>query len=158
VKSHGELYVHLVWATWDRRPVLAADVRPVLWRAISEQAHRVGANALAVGGIEDHVHVLARYPARMAVSDLARHLKGASSWFARTTLRLGCDETGFRWQGAYGAFSVSRRGLEPVAAYIANQEHHHRTGTLIRPLERAAEDEPAKAGLVPRPAPGFIPG
>jgi hypothetical protein len=32
----------------------------------------------------------------------------------------------FFWQSGYGAFSVSESNVEPVRAYIATQEEHHR--------------------------------
>ena len=31
----------------------------------------------------------------------------------------------FAWQSGYGAFSVSRSGVDEVQAYITNQEAHH---------------------------------
>jgi hypothetical protein len=31
----------------------------------------------------------------------------------------------FKWQGAYGAFTVGRRNLDQAADYIRNQEMHH---------------------------------
>jgi len=142
MRSHAELYVHLVWATWDRAPWLVPEARPAVYRCISEQARRLEAEVIAVGGVADHVHVLARFPARIAVSDLVKNLKGASSRHANADLHLARP---FRWQGAYGAFSVSRRSLGPVEAYIANQERHHADGTLIRVLElTAAAPEPTR--------------
>jgi putative transposase len=154
MRSHAELYVHLVWATWDRTPWLAREVRPAVYRSISEQARRMEAEVLAVGGTADHVHALVRYPARISVADLAMHLKGVSSRFATADLKLADP---FRWQGSYGAFSLSRRGIERVRAYIADQERHHAEGTLMHALELSAVQEPAKAGLVPMAAPAFRP-
>jgi len=37
---------------------------------------------------------------------------------------------GFKWQGAYGAFSVSPDAAPFVARYIALQKQHHAKGTL----------------------------
>jgi putative transposase len=155
MRSHAELYVHVVWATWDRTPWMVPGVRPAIYRCISEQARKLEAEVIGIGGVADHVHVLVRFPARVSVAELARQLKGASSRYANADLRLA---TPFRWQGTYGAFSVSRRGIEKVRAYIADQERHHHEGTLIPLLElTSAHEEPAQAGLVPEAAPGFQP-
>jgi putative transposase len=135
MRSHSELYVHLVWATWDRIPWLVPGAREKIYACIEADARKWEAEVLAIGGVEDHVHVMARYPARISVAELARNLKGASSHYANADLRLADP---FRWQGTYGAFSLSRRALGPVEAYIANQEEHHRCGTLLRPLESTA--------------------
>jgi putative transposase len=154
MRSHSELYVHLVWATWDRTPWLVAEVRPAVYRCISEQARKLEAEALAIGGIADHVHALVRYPARISVAELAMHLKGAPSRFATADLHVADP---FRRQGSYGAFSVSRRGIPKVRAYIADQERHHADGTVIHALELTTAPEPAKAGLVSTAAPAFRP-
>ena len=36
----------------------------------------------------------------------------------------------FAWQTGFGAFSVSRRDVESVTNYIANQEEHHHRKTF----------------------------
>jgi putative transposase len=133
MRSHSELYVHLVWTTWERTPWLTAPVRGDVFSSIRSQALKVDAEVLAIGGVEDHVHVLARFPARVSIAELVGQLKGASSHFANKVLHLGAP---FRWQGTYGAFSVSRRGLPTVSAYVMNQEQHHRARTLLPVLER----------------------
>ena len=42
---------------------------------------------------------------------------------------------GFRWQGYYGAFSVSRGHLPKVKRYILNQKTHHANGELWESAE-----------------------
>jgi hypothetical protein len=37
---------------------------------------------------------------------------------------------GFRWQGGYGAFSVSPSHIDNLKRYIANQEAHHQHETF----------------------------
>lgn len=83
--------------------------------------------ALAVGGIEDHVHVLLSLPATMPLSKAVQLLKGGSSKWIHDTFPMHRD---FAWQEGYGAFSVSISGVEETKDYIANQEVHHRTKTF----------------------------
>jgi len=132
-RSHSELYLHLAWATWGRFPLITPELRPRLYANLAYQAREVGADVFAVGGVEDHVHVLVRFPTTISVADFARQLKGASSHFVTQVLRSADP---FKWQGGYGAFTLSRRGIPTTREYILNQEEHHRTGTLIRALER----------------------
>ena len=79
-------------------------------------------------------------PVTISIADLVSRLKGGSSHFVTHVLR---HPEFFRWQGGYGAFSVSRRGVSAVRAYVLNQEQHHRDGTLIPRLERTHAEEPA---------------
>lgn len=70
------------------------------------------------------------------LAELVRRAKGASSHLV--TRVIGRPEP-FRWQGGYGAFTVSKRGTGFVREYVLNQERHHREGTLWESLERTED-------------------
>ncbi len=105
-------------------------------RALGAECARLNAEVLAIGGVEDHVHLLLRLPATLSLSELLKQLKGTSAHLVTHQLAPGAF---FKWQGGYAAFSVSPRHLRQVADYIANQRHHHRTDTLLPALEPDAE-------------------
>ena len=130
------VFVHLVWATWDRLPFLSAEIAPAVYRAIGAKCQELKAEVIAIGGVEDHVHLLVRLPATLTVADLAKHVKGASAHLVNAQLGV---ERPFRWQGSYSAFSVDPDRLDRVVTYIAHQHEHHRTGTLYTPWEPTAE-------------------
>ncbi|MGN6362718.1 MAG: IS200/IS605 family transposase [Thermomicrobiales bacterium] len=134
-QAHIGVFVHLIWSTWDRLPFLTIQTRPQVWRAIGAKCVELGAEVIAIGGIEDHVHLLVRLPATLAVADLVKHVKGASSHLVNFQLPDGGT---FRWQGAYAAFSVGPRDLRQVIDYIARQAEHHATETLIAEWELAS--------------------
>ena len=151
-----QLYFHLVWATWDRLPLLTNIVRPVAYDALQAECRAVEVDLVAIGGMEDHVHLLVRTPATMAVSRLVQQLKGASSHLINHEVR---KDFAFKWQGGYGAFTVSKRAVRQVRAYILDQEEHHRYGTVHAGCEPAPAPPPvvqpnigaesAKADFVP---------
>ena len=130
--SRVEVFVHLVWATWDRLPLLPVGVRERVYSCLRAECERMGGNSLAVGGTDDHVHILAQVPATMAVSNFVKQVKGASSHLVNYEMRAPFT---FKWQGGYGAFSVSRRSLPLVRDYILRQEDHHRNGTIHPAIE-----------------------
>jgi putative transposase len=37
----------------------------------------------------------------------------------------------FKWQGSYGALTVSKGGVDDLCEYIDRQEEHHRRKSLI---------------------------
>jgi REP element-mobilizing transposase RayT len=125
--SHAELYVHVVWATKERAPVLSRKLLFLLSEQSTATARKLGAAVLAFGGTSDHVHVLLRYRPDLTVSDLLRKLKSALTRTIRRDVRSLPD---FSWQTGYGAFSVSTSDLDRVVAYIASQEQHHQAGTV----------------------------
>ncbi|HET6762793.1 MAG TPA: IS200/IS605 family transposase [Longimicrobiaceae bacterium] len=130
---YTQLYLHLVWATWDRWPLITPEVRDVVYSAIQAQATRIGAEIIAIGGVADHVHVITRFPTTITIADLVRMLKGATSHLIANEVHPG--ET-FKWQGGYGAFTLSKRAIPQARAYVLNQERHHHFGTLHAELEQ----------------------
>jgi len=135
-----EVFVHFVWSTWDRLPLIRAHDERRLWGAIRATLEGIGCEVLAVGGVADHVHVLARVPATFALSEVVRRAKGASSHFMNQEIAVGTE---FRWQGGYGAFSVSRGEVPRVASYILAQAEHHGEEGIdlnLELVEDAADD------------------
>jgi REP element-mobilizing transposase RayT len=132
------VFVHLVWATWDRLPLLTGAIQRPVYRAIAAKCRELKADVVAVGGVEDHVHLLVQLPATLSVADLMSHVKGATSHLV--THQLTPDRF-FKWQGAYGAFSVGHAQVASLVAYIANQADHHAAASLIPEWELPSEGE-----------------
>ncbi len=82
---------------------------------------------LEIGGIPDHVHLLACFKADTAVADMLRRIKAnTSGWLNRRPEA----RTRFGWQKGYAAFSVSESQAGRVCRYIRNQPEHHRRKTF----------------------------
>jgi putative transposase len=78
--------------------------------------------ALAVGGIEDHLHILLSLPSTFPIADAMREIKSVSSRW----MHENCGVEAFEWQEGYGAFSIGAAQIESTLAYISHQERHHR--------------------------------
>ena len=117
-----QLYVHCVWATWDRLPLITPDIQEVIYASIIEQCHQLGGTVIAIGGIEEHIHLLTGIPPTLSVSDLVKNIKGSSSHLITHKIKP-CEF--FKWQGSYGAFTVSYNDIGTVANYVRNQPFHH---------------------------------
>jgi putative transposase len=133
---YTQLYLHLVWATWDRLPLVRPEFRQAIYGCIQDQLRKHRCEVIAIGGIEDHVHVLTHFPTTATIATIVKHAKGASSNLMTQHLRRG---EFFKWQGYYGAFTLAKRDVPQVRGYVLNQEEHHRTGRLSRELERVGE-------------------
>lgn len=71
----------------------------------------------------EHVHALIDLPTSKSIEEVVKLLKGSSSHDINEQRIL---RGRFSWGRGYGAFSVSHSDVGRVAAYIANQEKHHR--------------------------------
>ncbi len=127
-QSYTNLIYHIVFSTKMRQPIIKNDVRPRLYDYIGGTIHKQGGISLAIGGMEDHVHILAKLKPNKAVSDILRDLKAnASGWMHDVFPEV----EGFSWQKGYGAFTVSASQIETIKHYILNQaEHHRKHGTF----------------------------
>jgi putative transposase len=137
------IYIHIVWTTWDRLPLITAPVQILAYRAIGAKCQELKTEVVALGGIEDHVHLLIHLHASLSVADLVRHVKGASS---HLVTHERTDIPFFKWQGSYGAVSVSPADLPRISQYVANQRDHHDRQTLIPEWEYPLENAGTGAG------------
>ena len=131
------LYLHLVWATWDRLLLITPDIERRLHRNIESETQKQGCTVLALNGTEDHVHLLVSFPTTNTIADLVKQVKGVSSHVVNETLQPASQ---FKWQGSYGAFTVSRWDVDKIIEYIKRQKEHHTTGELVQEFEEAFEE------------------
>ena len=123
-----ELFVHLVWSTFDRARLVGPLVESDVWAAIGREARRSNCKAIEIGGTDDHVHSLVAMHPSTSVAELVKRMKGASS---HMMTHVAAPERAFKWQEGYGAFSVSKANVDVVAAYIRGQRAHHASGRLV---------------------------
>ena len=83
--------------------------------------------AYAIGGTEDHIHILLSLPATISSSRAIQLIKSGSSKWIHETFP---DKSDFGWQTGYAAFSVGKSTRERVIQYIQNQEEHHKMVTF----------------------------
>ena len=115
--------------------MITSDIQEAVYAAIIGECQQLKCTVIALGGIEDHVHLLISFPPTLAVSNLIKKVKGSSSHLVTHEIKPG---EFFKWQGSYGAFSVSHDNLDQVANYIRNQPLHHRQKSIIYTWELMA--------------------
>jgi putative transposase len=119
--TYSDNLVHVVFSTAERLKYGAEKMHRVR-EYMGGIARENGFSAVAVGGAEDHAHVLLQLPTTITTAKAAQLIKGGSSkWFNKEY-----PGSGFSWQQGFSVFSVSRSQLERVVAYIAGQAEHHR--------------------------------
>jgi REP element-mobilizing transposase RayT len=141
--SYWRLYYHFVWATKKRLPLITLEVETILFGYLIGKAHDMRAIVHAVGGIEDHVHLVTSVRPSVALSDFAARLKGSSSHHLNEILK-----DAFAWQAGYGVVSFGEKQLEWVVRYVNNQKQHHAELTTAAKLEEVAVDSDGPAPTV----------
>lgn len=116
-------YVHLVFSTKYRQPFIDKAIRPELYAYIGGICKSLECHPLAIGGVEDHIHILCNLSKKLPLYKLLEVAKSNSSRWIKTK---GKAYQNFYWQNGYGAFSVNPAQVHIVKKYIANQEEHHK--------------------------------
>lgn len=128
-----QLFYHLVWSTKNREPLLTPQVEPIIHNFLRTKAIGLGATVFALNGIDDHVHVVASIPPRIAVAKFVGQIKAVAS--TKFNNRYP-DHPSFFWQEEYGAFSFDGKRLPNYIAYVERQKEHHAKQRTIPILER----------------------
>ena len=137
--TYLSLHYHVIFATKDRRPMIADEWRDRLHTYLGGLAKKLNGFPQGVGGVADHVHALIGLPGTIAISDFVRDFKKRSSVWIHE--ELGVQP--FQWQTGFAAFTVGANARGGVKTYIANQEEHHRVKSSSEELRELL----AKAGL-----------
>ena len=119
--------MHVVFSTKERRPLITSDLRVRLEPYLNGIAEKNNMRALAVGGIEDHMHILLSLPSTMAIARAVQLIKGNSSKWIHEEFP---KQKEFEWQEGYGAFSIGVSGIAATTAYLERQAEHHRKKTF----------------------------
>jgi REP element-mobilizing transposase RayT len=121
-QSLAMVYVHAVFSTKNREPLLLDEWRDEAFRVLGGTANNLGCQSLVVGGMPDHVHMLFQLGRTIALADAVGKIKSTSSLWVNQS---GIITAKFSWQAGYAAFSVSQSNVEAVRAYIQNQAKRH---------------------------------
>ena len=120
--TFSNLSVHVVFSTKDRIPVMTKNVRKQLFPYLGGIVRGLDGTVIAIGGMPDHAHLVARLPTMMCVAEFVGEVKANSSRWMNERATNGK----FGWQNGYGAFSISQSVVSSVAQYVRNQDRHHR--------------------------------
>ncbi len=127
-QSFSAVFLHLIFSTKNRAPFLRdPELRRDTHSYLGGISKDLDCPPVIIGGVEDHVHILARHGRGISQSDWVKEAKRASSiWIKRQDSALAT----FAWQSGFGIFSVSASNVDAVETYIATQEEHHRKTTF----------------------------
>ena len=122
------VWIHYVWSTKNREPILIDKFRYPLFEHIRENALVKKIYLDRINGYHDHVHCLLLLGSGQTIEKMAQLIKGESSYWFNNKSSLNANK--LEWQDEYWAVSVGESQLGSVRAYIDNQLAHHRKKTF----------------------------
>ena len=119
--SYVSSHFHIVFSTKNRERTISEKFQPKLWAYMAGIATNHGMHALAIGGMDDHIHALLSLPAIMSI---AKSIRCSSPTLRDGSMKDAQPASNGRKE--YFACSVSRSQISKVMKYIANQRQHHK--------------------------------
>jgi putative transposase len=123
--THTNLHYHIVFSTKERLPLIKNEWENRFHSYLGGIVNTLEGVPLAIGGINNHIHLLVGLKSSHRLDYFVRDLKADSSAFVHRELKEK-----FEWQKGYGAFTVSPSAVESVRKYVLNQKEHHRQKTF----------------------------
>ena len=135
---YHEMYFHVNWHCHGNHGLITPGVEPLLYEAIRDYCHRYhGVSLLAVGGTQNHIHMVIQAEPAVCLSDLVGKVKGFSSH--EINQKVGAKT--LQWQKGYGIETFAKRNLAAMTRYVERQKEHHARGTVNETLERSGGGE-----------------
>ena len=120
-QSLTQLYSHTIFTTKNRHPFINQNIKFQLYYYIIGILNSHNSPPMAIGGTEDHIHILHRLSKKHPPCKTIEKSKTQSSHWMKSKGIIN-----FYWQGGYGSFSVSPERIQIIKNYIINQEEHHK--------------------------------
>lgn len=125
--SFIKIYIHLVWSTYQRQPLLnLKELRLNVWKHIKENSLEKDFFIDTINGYSDYCHCLISLSSNQNIEKIVQLIKGQSSfWINKNEI----TNTKFQWQKEYFAVSIFESMIDKVRNYIKNQELRHQNKT-----------------------------
>jgi putative transposase len=121
--TYTQIIYQIVYSTRGNTDTLTAPNRPELFKYMWGIIKEKKCHPYMINGVENHLHIVTHLHPSVALADLVKDLKMASSYFINQK-SLFKNFNG--WQEGYGAFTYSIREKEKIINYVKNQEEHHK--------------------------------
>lgn len=123
MSTYTQILYQIVFSTKQREKVLEKENRERLFKYIWGVLNKNKCHLYRVNGVEDHLHIVTHLHPSVALADLIKDIKLASSGYIKEN---GLFKDFNSWQEGYGAFTYSVKEKDKLIAYVMNQEEHHK--------------------------------
>ena len=120
MSTYTQILYQIVYSTKYREKTLEAENRKELYKYIWGILNNNKCYLYQIGGIEDHIHIITHLHPSVALADLVKDIKLASSDYIKNK-KLFPNFNG--WQDGYAAFTYSIEAKENFISYVKKKEN-----------------------------------
>lgn len=130
--SQIRLFYHIVFVTKHRKDVISEQYERLLFKYIYTVCLERDVTLIRINGTPCHIHILARVPPTICISDFVRDVKRSTSLMLKRTPGFEHFEG---WAREYSCDTVSFHQVDKIKTYIINQKQHHRAVDIVDELK-----------------------
>ena len=118
MSTYTQIYYHIVFGTKNRTSCLRKDNRDNLFKYIWGVLRNKECHLYRINGVGDHLHIFTHVHPSIALADLIKDIKLASSeWIKKEKIFPFFPG----WQEGYTAFTASYKDKDRIIEYVKNQ-------------------------------------
>ena len=122
MSSYRQILYHVIFETKNRGKTINPKFKRELYKYIWGIIKNRRCVLYQINGVSDHIHILTDLHPSIALADLIKDIKVASSLWMKAS---GMFPDFIGWSQGYGAFTYAYRNKKIITNYIKNQEQHH---------------------------------
>ena len=126
---------HVVISTKNRKMTITENHKRELYKYIYSIIEANNCQLLRMNGIADHIHFLIQLHPSVALSNLIRDIKRASSMWLKENPAFPKFNG---WAKEYAAFTCANKDKEVIINYIKGQEEHHKGLSFLDEIKAVA--------------------
>lgn len=134
MSTYTQILYQIVYSSKNQKRSLLKENRQDLFKYMWGILQNNKCHLYRLNGVEDHLHIITHLHSSVALSNLVKDLKLASTEFIKSN-NLFPQFNG--WQNGYSAFTYSIDSKNSLVEYVKNQEEHHKNVTFkaeLKPL------------------------
>lgn len=127
MSTYTQIIYQIVFSTHSRERTLLENNSVELYKYIAGILKNKKCHLYRINGVEDHIHIVTHIHPAVALANLVKDIKLASSEWIKNN-KIFPSFSG--WQDGYGAFTYSIKEKNRLIEYVKNQKEHHAIKTF----------------------------
>jgi len=122
MSTYTQILYQIVFSTHSRERTLTEHNQAELYKYATGILKNKKCHLYRINGVEDHIHIVTHIHPTVALANLLKDIKLASSAWIKDN-KIFPYFNG--WQDGYGAFTYSIKEKDRLIEYVKNQKEHH---------------------------------
>ncbi|MFA4853485.1 MAG: IS200/IS605 family transposase [Bacteroidales bacterium] len=125
--TYTQIIYQIIFSTKSHERTITESKRNDLFKYIAGIFKNKKCHLYRINGVEDHIHIITHIHPSVALANLVKDIKLASSeWIKKNKIFPYFNG----WQDGYGAFTYSIKEKDRLIEYVKNQKEHHKRKTF----------------------------